>query len=174
MSEESTRCTNPKIPAGCEVWYHENRGYDSPDRWYSARTPFGATDHGTFTEALEKCLKDCPPGSTGRWDRTNAVEFLQHLEQVLAAHGWHCALAGSVLYRGNSTHDLDVVVFPHKKPKTAKKEKMRDCFAAMGLRQVRTRREVAAYWKKKGIKDQKWVEVWMHPKYGRVDVLVLS
>lgn len=47
------------------------------------------------------------------WAREDAVELLSKFEAFLAKQGYHCALGGSVLYRGNSEKDLDVIVYPH-------------------------------------------------------------
>lgn len=47
------------------------------------------------------------------WTRETAFEFLTNLETFLSANGYHCALGGSVMYRGSSDKDLDVIVYPH-------------------------------------------------------------
>lgn len=47
------------------------------------------------------------------WTRETAFNFLVPLEAKLAAEGYHCALAGGVMYKGSSTKDLDVIVYPH-------------------------------------------------------------
>lgn len=49
------------------------------------------------------------------WTRDIALEVLKSLEDFLAKHGFHCALGGSVMYRGDSEKDLDVIVYPHNK-----------------------------------------------------------
>ena len=54
------------LPAGYKIEYHENRGYDSPDRWYTASTKRGRTirdelgwsDFGTFDAARKACVAD--------------------------------------------------------------------------------------------------------------------
>jgi len=51
------------------------------------------------------------------WTQTEALLFLADLETKAAAAGLHVALAGSVLYRGESKKDLDVVIYPHTKEK---------------------------------------------------------
>jgi len=55
--EETTDCSAPK---GYKISYHEIRGYDSPDRWYSARTVRGRFigEFGTHDQAVEACKKD--------------------------------------------------------------------------------------------------------------------
>ena len=46
-------------------------------------------------------------------DIQEAVKFIQWLEPQLAAKHIHCALTGSVLYKGASNNDLDVIIYPH-------------------------------------------------------------
>ena len=47
------------------------------------------------------------------WTLESALPVLRVLEAVAAKEGFHVALSGSVLYRGYSAKDLDVVVYPH-------------------------------------------------------------
>lgn len=51
------------------------------------------------------------------WTRETAFQFLPPLESFLASEGYHCALGGGVMYRGNSDKDLDVIVYPHTREK---------------------------------------------------------
>lgn len=45
---------------------------------------------------------------------SRAVEICRELEPALAAIGYHCGLTGSVLYKGSSLKDVDVIVYPHQ------------------------------------------------------------
>lgn len=58
--EEMTVCNRPDVPKGYEVRYHEIRGYDSPDRWFSAVTKRGRFigEFGSYDEAVRACRKD--------------------------------------------------------------------------------------------------------------------
>lgn len=47
------------------------------------------------------------------WTLDSALPVLRALEAVASKEGFHVALSGSVLYRGHSAKDLDVVVYPH-------------------------------------------------------------
>lgn len=50
-------------------------------------------------------------------NRDHAIVACQLLESVLAPRGVHVALGGSVLTRGTSEHDFDILLYPHtKKP----------------------------------------------------------
>ena len=48
------------------------------------------------------------------WTRDEAIWVVEKLEPKLAEMGAHCALAGSILYRGTSDKDLDLVIYPHQ------------------------------------------------------------
>lgn len=47
------------------------------------------------------------------WTLVEAVPYARRLESVLIPRQLHCALGGSVLHRGGSTHDLDLFIYPH-------------------------------------------------------------
>lgn len=78
----------------------------------------------------------------------------ERLEPKMAEHGAHIALGGSVLYRGTSEKDLDILVYPHTRNdaegwNTAplkqvlkaffRAETFRDC---EGVSQIRDQKEV--------------------------------
>jgi len=48
------------------------------------------------------------------WSLGQAQTFCAEVERVLATYGYHVALAGSVLYAGQSSNDLDLMIYPHK------------------------------------------------------------
>lgn len=43
----------------------------------------------------------------------SAIALIRQIEPVLAANGYHCALTGSVLFKGSSEKDVDVILYPH-------------------------------------------------------------
>jgi hypothetical protein len=45
--------------------------------------------------------------------RQEAIDICSWLEPYFAAKGMHLALGGSLLYRGTSTKDIDILVYPH-------------------------------------------------------------
>lgn len=47
------------------------------------------------------------------WNLDDAVALCRVFETALKRIGFHVALGGSVLYRGESDKDLDVFVYPH-------------------------------------------------------------
>lgn len=48
------------------------------------------------------------------WNIEQAVEFCRMIEPVAIAEGFHVALGGSVLIRGESKKDVDIFIYPHK------------------------------------------------------------
>lgn len=66
--EEVSIRRDPRVPNGYTVTYHENRGYDSPDRWFEAH--YGNKklgDFGSFEQALAACTTraERKPGRVG-------------------------------------------------------------------------------------------------------------
>lgn len=107
------------------------------------------------------------------WRRCAAVIFLRDVVQpAIEVAGWHCALAGGVLFRGQSSHDLDVVVYPHNS-ESASLDKLRGALEAAGLRQSHSVDRLHTIWRAKGSTDHKHVEIWMW-RGRRVDIIVPS
>jgi len=51
------------------------------------------------------------------WNFIEAHDFLRQVERIANECGLHVGMCGSVLHRGASTDDLDLVVFPLKTKK---------------------------------------------------------
>lgn len=64
--------------------------------------------------ALIQFLRRPAASDATPWTLDRGLALLRGLEAELSAVGYHCALAGSVMYRGQSAKDLDVVIYPHK------------------------------------------------------------
>ena len=111
------------------------------------------------------------------WTLVSARGIIAVMETHLAPRGFHVALAGGVLARGHSKHDLDVVVFPHcKRPMSTARSRewaIRQSLRAAGLVRRRTWCQMHAYWRKHGSWDTKHVEVWVLGAR-RVDVIMLA
>lgn len=67
------------------------------------------------------------------WDLTEAVQLCRSIEQVAHLYGCHVALAGSVLYRGSSNKDLDIICYPHQAPKPIDIQGFQDALGAAGI-----------------------------------------
>jgi hypothetical protein len=57
--ETRTVISDKRIPKGCTVTYHELRGYDSPERWYEARS--GRKKLGAFPNK-DAAIRACKRG----------------------------------------------------------------------------------------------------------------
>lgn len=58
--EEVSELKCQPVPRGYVVKFHERRGYDSPDRWWSASTKRGRKigEYATSDEAIAACRAD--------------------------------------------------------------------------------------------------------------------
>lgn len=107
------------------------------------------------------------------WTLAQPQLFVADAERTLSRFGWHAAITGSVLFSGESTNDLDLVVYPHT---TAKRdvEALNTALLLVGLRRRHSLRVVREHWRSRGRQDEKHVESWMCPLGRRVDIFVLS
>jgi hypothetical protein len=104
------------------------------------------------------------------WSRRSGYALIQLLERALKPH-YHVALAGSVLMRGESEHDLDLIIFPHKAQHFVLQEIHDGLRNHMNL--IVTRDRLRELWAKRGITDTKHVEVWEF-RSKRVDVIIFG
>ncbi len=110
-------------------------------------------------------MVDMKSSTTSR--ATNPSEglgLITMLQERLIIRGWCIALTGSVLFKGSSTKDLDLVLFPVQKPPlwdhVAETEELAHLLVDCGLNRVHTRDVVTARWRRIGSADTKHVEVW--------------
>ena len=106
------------------------------------------------------------------WNMDVALAAVRKIERALAGT-WHVALAGSVLHKGKSDHDIDVVAFPRSKP-DADIQRLRMALKSLGWKCTFTADDVLAGWRVRGSRDTKHVEVWRDALGRRMDVFVLS
>lgn len=89
----------------------------------------------------------------------NTIDMVRNIEDALAPVGYHVGLRGSILLKGESENDLDIVVYPHDSTNLA--EFARHCtLDRLGMRLVRTVEQTHAHWRKKGSSDEKRIEIW--------------
>lgn len=60
-----------------------------------------------------------------------AIEICREIEEKLKPIGYHCGLTGSTLYKGISTKDIDIIVYPHQISQTLR---LSEIIAQIGLR----------------------------------------
>jgi len=105
------------------------------------------------------------------WTLEEALKLVRLLEPRLAQARFHVALMGSVLLQGESTNDLDLILFPHS-TSYVNLDLVRTELTHGGLLPVFSRGKVAAMWERRGSTDTKHVEVWTY-KGKRVDLFFL-
>ena len=44
----------------------------------------------------------------------DGIRICREMEKILIPIGYHCGLLGSLLHRGQSTKDADIVIYPHQ------------------------------------------------------------
>lgn len=106
------------------------------------------------------------------WTWKNALAFVRHLETDLRVVGWHCTITGGVLHKGSSSHDLDVIVYPHKP--TTNRELARKVLRKHGCSLFRSIEQVRRHWRSIGSNDTKYVEVWTDLQERRIDIFWLK
>lgn len=108
--------------------------------------------------------------SGGKWTQENAFRFVRRLEGYLKPH-YHVALAGSLLHRGFSNHDIDVMIFPHRTNHNNLEEVQGLLGSVPDMRPWIPVEAVHRQWRKLGSDDTKHVEVWRY-NGRRVDVFL--
>lgn len=108
------------------------------------------------------------------WILGEALTFIRELNELTVPVGFYCGLTGSVLFKGQSTSDLDVILYPTTTA-NIDLEALHECFRKAGFTQAFTRGTVAKMWERKGSLDQKSVDVWFTPlSKKRVDFFYLK
>lgn len=100
------------------------------------------------------------------WTLELAFDLIRKLEKHLAPVGFHIAMAGSVLHKGQSSNDLDLIAFPHD-TSHVDMTKAFDALMSAGLVLVHPRWRVAKAWVRQESTDTKHVEVWNYIENGR-------
>ena len=49
------------------------------------------------------------------WTLESGIKIARKIELVCIPLGFHCAIGGSVLHKGESKKDLDIFIYPHKR-----------------------------------------------------------
>lgn len=103
------------------------------------------------------------------WTLDEAVELVRSLHLPLSKIGWALGIAGGVLWRGHSAHDLDLVLVPYVKQEsdlTAVSTLLWD----LGWQRTHDVKQMHASWRSRGLSDTKHVEVWTYLGR-RVDII---
>lgn len=107
-----------------------------------------------------------------KWTREQAMAFLHWLRPRLDPR-YELGMAGSVLFEGKSSKDLDVIIFP-KRTTHLNSLALHESLRRAGMALAVTEANVKARWlRDHGSRDEKHVEVWMTPDGRRVDFFFL-
>lgn len=106
------------------------------------------------------------------WTRDEATLLLAGIAEELAARGFAVGLTVSVLTKGFSSHDLDIIIYPLQLTAETDWEIARQALVGAGFVCHIPVETVQAAWRRKGSLDEKRVEVWLFNKR-RVDVFFL-
>jgi hypothetical protein len=94
------------------------------------------------------------------------------LQKVTEPAGFHTGMLGSVLLRGQSRKDLDLVLYPHHS-EALDRTRLDEALVSFGLKRLADRAKVTRIWRDFGSSDNKHVEVWQWGKK-RVDFFFLK
>jgi hypothetical protein len=112
-------------------------------------------------------------GSKDRpWTLDEALDFVRCLQLHLAQLFYGVGLTGSVVMKGESTNDLDVIIFPWTTTEQSYSSLML-AFREHGMRRRFSRPSVQRTWIQRGSHDKKHVEIWVHERR-RVDIFFLT
>ena len=113
------------------------------------------------------------------WDLKHATEFVRFLQEETRPIGWCVALTGSVLFKGSSLKDLDIVIFPYSTDK-ADENALRQLLQSLGLKMILSQDGVHKIWREMGSTDEKNVSIWTFESHGvnegtrRIDLFILK
>ncbi len=106
------------------------------------------------------------------WRIGEALSFLRMLWDVLEPLGYYVGLTGSVMTKGHSSNDLDIIIYPAS-TKKLDRARLLNGLEVAGLKQRFRRDTVVQAWRGLGSDDEKHVEVWVY-QGKRVDIFFLS
>jgi len=107
------------------------------------------------------------------WTLEDGLSVLRNIHAPLASAGFGIALGGSLLYRGHSKKDIDVIIFPMRKG-AVKVDAAFVVLEFLGWTRWFSVETVQARWRKIGSADTKHVEVWKTPDGRRADLIILE
>ena len=105
------------------------------------------------------------------WNLDEAQAFCAGLEHTMRHFNspFSVCLLGSVLYKGFSTKDLDIGIFPLKSQTLFSPEDVHPWLERVGMVLALTPEQVKSNWRSVGSKDEKLVERW-YIRSKRIDV----
>lgn len=115
-------------------------------------------------------------GEGAVWSLDDAIDFCRRLREFVRPLGFDVGLTGSCLHTGKSVKDVDVIIYPLKRPAATSFDVLRSALASCGWLQCVKEREQMRYgWtcRDGAAADTKWVEMWRHCDK-RVDIFFME
>ncbi len=106
------------------------------------------------------------------WTLDSALYFIRYLYSHIPNNTWHLALGGGVLLRGESNHDLDIVVLPHNTTIEADFSALTTALEKVGFFCKEPVDVKHKKWAEKGITDRKYVSSWEDAAGKRIDIIM--
>ena len=112
---------------------------------------------------------------SGPWTLDEALALIAVVQPELLKVKAYCGLTGSVLFKGSSLKDVDIIVYPHSTEEPTPFVDIASALKAAGLQLVFPWDYVREYWRSKGIKTRRRVEIWRTRKtHKRVDIMYMG
>lgn len=109
-----------------------------------------------------------------RWTLEEGQALVAALWEPMKEMGLYVGMTGSTLWRGWSTKDLDIILYPSSTAKPVDPERVRAYLRTLGWRVLLTTEQIQKIWREKGSDDSKHVESWLTKERRRVDLFFLS
>lgn len=107
------------------------------------------------------------------WTFQEGVDFVRDINSHLQKANCHAGITGSVLYKGYSAKDLDLIIYPRDATKTSRSMAHENLIEA-GLTHWIPTSTVHETWRSKGSSDDKQVDIWITSDNHRVDIFWLG
>ena len=108
------------------------------------------------------------------WTQQEAIDFCASLWKHLEPVGIHVGLTGSVLTKGHSFKDLDLILYPRRTDIRGFEDIEDQLVQFMGLRRILGQKGVRRIWRELGSLDLKRVEAWRDGEGRRIDFFFLQ
>ncbi len=108
----------------------------------------------------------------GKWTLEEALDVIRSLNVCTRAAGYYVGLTGSVLHKGKSHNDLDLLLVPLS-DQQLDYDRLVGVLRDFGMTLVVDKERVHARWRKVGSNDTKHVEIWSY-KGKKIDCIFVK
>lgn len=121
----------------------------------------------------DKSSPNGPDTEKVMWTLEEALVFIRKFNRSLNEAGWCLGITGSVLLKGKSDKDLDLIAYPMNNGQVNKKG-LHQILIDQGLTLKWDSIDIHKFWRGQGSSDRKNVEVWFTSATKRIDLFILS